>query len=106
MASDPHMPTHNASTSERGRPRLLPEPSSLARELVPPAGIEPATCPLGKGCSILLSYGGLHPGVYRAGARPSTGEGGRSLATGRTGTARRLAARGRFASPSYEEKGA
>jgi hypothetical protein len=48
----------------------------------------------------------LHPGVYRAGARPSTGEGGRSLATGRTGTARRLAARGRFASPSYEEKGA
>jgi hypothetical protein len=48
----------------------------------------------------------LHPGVYRARARASTGEGGRSLATGRTGTARRLAARGRFASPSYEEKGA
>ena len=26
---------------------------------VPPAGIEPTTFPLGEGCSILLSYGGI-----------------------------------------------
>ena len=32
--------------------------------LVPPAGIEPATCPLGKGCSIQLSYGGLAERSY------------------------------------------
>lgn len=43
----------------------------VAEALVPPAGIEPATCPLGKGCSILLSYGGPDARVYPARFRAS-----------------------------------
>ena len=40
--------------------------------MVPPAGVEPATCPLGRGCSIQLSYGGLEGPSYLERCRAST----------------------------------
>lgn len=44
---------------------------ALGSELVPPAGVEPATPTLGKSCSILLSYGGSGGAVYPLAAGPS-----------------------------------
>ena len=49
----------------------------VAKALVPPAAFEPATCPLGKGCSILLSYGGPDARVYPARFRASISAGDR-----------------------------
>lgn len=66
MAEHPTMNApHQAATAPEAWPLVTLEPKPV-RGLVPPAGIEPATCPLGKGCSILLSYGGLHARVYPA----------------------------------------
>lgn len=48
---------------ERGPHRTCPT-GEVERELVPPAGIEPATSTLGKSRSIRLSYGGLGGGFY------------------------------------------
>ncbi len=45
--------------------------SCFPRQVVPPAGVEPAACPLGRGRSIRLSYGGLHARVYPAPRRAS-----------------------------------
>lgn len=59
--------------------RPLPA-SEFGLEVVPPAGVEPATCPLGRGRSIRLSYGGEDSRVYPAADRPSTTR----RATGRT----------------------
>ena len=50
--------------------RLVQQPTAAA--LVPPAGVEPAACPLGRGRSIRLSYGGVGDGVYPHVAEPST----------------------------------
>ena len=46
----------------------------LNMELATPAGFEPATCPLGGGCSILLSHGAaraLFSAMIRACHRPN-----------------------------------
>ena len=39
----------------------------LNMELATPAGFEPATCPLGGGCSILLSHGAARDFLARSG---------------------------------------
>jgi hypothetical protein len=49
-----------------------PDLRQVVLGLVPPARIEPATSTLGKLRSILLSYGGLGPGVYPGIAQGST----------------------------------
>jgi len=55
---------------ERGPHRTCPA-GEVERELVPPAGIEPATSTLGKSRSIRLSYGGLGGGFYWPQGAPS-----------------------------------
>lgn len=70
-------PTHREDAHDPDRANF---PLDFGLEVVPPAGVEPATCPLGRGRSIRLSYGGEDSRVYPAADRPSTTR----PATGRT----------------------
>jgi hypothetical protein len=45
------------------------------RDMVTPAGLEPATCPLGGGCSIQLSHGASGTVLARTGLRGKGGLG-------------------------------
>ena len=67
------MNEHRPHPEEHGPHRTCPA-GEVERELVPPAGIEPATSTLGKSRSIRLSYGGLGEGVYLSQGEPSKPE--------------------------------
>lgn len=92
MAEHPTMSTTNTTPVLLRARTEQPDFHQVVLELVPPARIEPATSALGKLRSILLSYGGLDPGVYPHTAQgstepqPSCGD-----AAGSSGAARRAA---------------
>lgn len=66
------MSKHAAHRQDAPDPDQPGPASGFGLEVVPPAGVEPATCPLGRGRSIRLSYGGEDSRVYPAADRPST----------------------------------